>query len=269
MAKMETDQLNRMMLGAALSRAICTIADVGVADRIDKGSPRSVAHLAKATGCHERSLHRALRFLASHGLFRETKHGEFDHTDLSASLRSDAAGSYRAAAQMFHHTFAAWDGLDQSVRTGQAGFEKVYGKPIFEYLGEHTELAPIFDAGMTCIHQAFGGDKATDFVFDKYLGNVETGNVFVEKHQIPAPANRAAQRPVIAMIGQEKQPIDMTRREPVQINELLVEAIACAAQDDTISDLRSALFDSAGELGIERIGDIGGGDADDVCRAPQ
>ena len=71
------------------------------------------------------------------------------------------------------------------------------------------------------------------------------------------------------MIGQEKQPVDVTRREPLQINELLVEAIAGAAQDDTISELRGALFDSAGELGIERIGDIWGGDADDVCRALQ
>src|SRR5580704_13042148 len=125
------------------------------------------------------------------------------------------------------------------------------------------------DARMTRPHQAFGGDKAADFVFDKYLGNAETGNVFVEKHQIPAPAYCATQRPVIAMIGQEKQPVDVTRREPLQINELLVEAIAGAAQDDTISDLRGALFDSAGELGIERIGDIWGGDADDVCRALQ
>jgi hypothetical protein len=148
----ETDQLNRMMLGAALCRAISTVADLGIADHIQTGTPRSTAYLAKATGCHERSLYRVLRFLASHGLFRETTSGEFDHTDLSATLRSDAAGSYRAAAQMFHNTFAAWDGLDHSVRTGEPGFTKAYRKPIFEYLQEHRELAPIFDAGMTSIH---------------------------------------------------------------------------------------------------------------------
>jgi hypothetical protein len=151
-AQEETDQLNRMMLGAALSRAICTVADLGVADHIHTGVPRSAAYLAKATGCHERSLYRVLRFLAGHGLFRETKDGDFDHSDLSAALRSDADGSYRAAAQLFHNSFAAWDGLDHSVRTGEPGFTKVFGKPLFDYIGEHPELAPVFDAGMTSVH---------------------------------------------------------------------------------------------------------------------
>jgi hypothetical protein len=152
MGQRETDQLNRMMLGAALSRAICTVADLGIADHIQQGTPRSTAYLATATGCHERSLYRVLRFLASHALFRETRSGEFDHTDLSATLRSDAADSYRAAAKMFHNVFAGWDGLDHSVRTGEPGFTKAYRKPLFEYLQEHGELAPIFDAGMTSIH---------------------------------------------------------------------------------------------------------------------
>ena len=110
-----------MMLGAALSRATCTVADLGVADQIQAGVPRYAAYLAKATGSHERSLYRVLRFLAGHGLFQETKNGEFDHTALSATLRRDAEGSYRAAAQLFHNTFAAWDGLDHSVRTGEPG----------------------------------------------------------------------------------------------------------------------------------------------------
>jgi hypothetical protein len=73
-------------------------------------------------GADERSLYRLLRFLASHGLFRKTVNGAFDHTPSSSVLRSDAVGSYRAGAQMFHHIFAAWDGLDHAVRTGEPGF---------------------------------------------------------------------------------------------------------------------------------------------------
>ena len=53
-AQKETDQLNRMMPGAALSRAICTVADLGVADYIQAGAAQSAAYLAKATGSHER-----------------------------------------------------------------------------------------------------------------------------------------------------------------------------------------------------------------------
>jgi len=177
-AQEETDQLNRMMFGAALTRAICTVADLGVADHIQAGVSRSAAYLAKATGCHERSLYRVLRFLSGHGLFQETKNGEFDHSNLSAALRSDAHGSYRVAAQLYHNAFAAWDGLDHSVRTGETGFIKVFGKPIFEYIGEHPELAPVFDAGMTSIHgyETAAMMEAYDFGAIQVMADIGGGN---------------------------------------------------------------------------------------------
>src|SRR5580765_8086451 len=83
MAQAETEQLTRIILGAALSRAVCTIAELGLADQIEAGSPRSVASLASATGTHEPSLYRILRFLASHGIFKEKDNRQFDHTPLS------------------------------------------------------------------------------------------------------------------------------------------------------------------------------------------
>jgi hypothetical protein len=174
----ETEQLNQMVLGAALSRALCTAGELGMADHIQMGAPRSAAELAKATGTHERSLYRMLRFLASYGLFRETKHGEFDHTPLSQVLRSDAEGSYRAGALLFHHVFAAWDGLDHAVRTGQPGFTKVYGQPVFEYVGTHPELGPIFDAGMTCFHgyETTAMLAAYDFSGINVLADIGGGN---------------------------------------------------------------------------------------------
>ena len=71
MAQAETEELTRVILGVALSRAVCTIAELGLADQIEAGSPRSVASLARATATHEPSLYRILRFLASHGIFQE------------------------------------------------------------------------------------------------------------------------------------------------------------------------------------------------------
>src|SRR5262245_37055772 len=101
MSQRETDQLNRLIQIAALSRALGTIAELGVADHIIQGTPQPVSVLAAATGTHERSLHRVLRFMASHGVFAETSPGQFDHTPLSAVLRGDAEGSYRSAARLF------------------------------------------------------------------------------------------------------------------------------------------------------------------------
>ena len=159
----ETERLSRMLASAALSRAICTIAELGVADHIEMGSPQKAHRLAKLTGTHERSLYRLLRFTASYEVFRETAPREFDHTPLSAALRSDAEGSFRPAGQMFHRLFAGWDGLHHVVQTGEPGFQKVYGQTMFEYVGTHQELAPIFDAGMTAFH-----GHETDAMLDAY-----------------------------------------------------------------------------------------------------
>jgi O-methyltransferase len=152
MAQAETEKLTQMVMNAALSRAVCTIAELGVADQIETGSPQSIESLARATGTHERSLYRIMRFLASQGLFEEKGDRQFDHTPLSLCLRSDAESSFRAAAQMFHRMFPAWEGLHHAALTGEPGFVKVFGKPLFDYVGTHPELGPILDAGMTAIH---------------------------------------------------------------------------------------------------------------------
>jgi SAM-dependent methyltransferase len=163
MAMPETEQLSRLLVGAALSRAICTLGELGVADHIDSGVPQPVEKLARMTGAHTDSLYRVLRFTASYGVFREAGNREFDHTPLSAALRTDAAGSFRDAARMFHRIYAGWDGLHHAVQTGEAGFQAVYGKPLFDYIGVHPELAPIFDAGMTAFH-----GHETDAMLDAY-----------------------------------------------------------------------------------------------------
>jgi precorrin-6B methylase 2 len=178
MAQEETEQLSRIILGAALSRALCTIAELGIADHIEAGSPQAVEALARATGAHERSLYRVMRFLASHGLFQETGNRQFDHTALSSCLRTDAEGSFRAAAQMFHHIFPAWEGLHHSALTGEPGFNKVYEQPLFEYIGKHPDLGSIFDAGMTSIHghETAAMLKAYDFSSVKLLADIGGGN---------------------------------------------------------------------------------------------
>jgi hypothetical protein len=105
MAQAETERLTQILWGAALSRAVCTIAELGIADQIEAGSPQSVESLAGATGIRERSLYRILRFLASHGVFQEKGNHQFDHTPLSHCLRSNAEGSFRPAARMMHRMY--------------------------------------------------------------------------------------------------------------------------------------------------------------------
>lgn len=178
MAQNENEQLSRILIGAALSRAVCSIAELGIADLVPAGQPQPVEHLAKASKTHEASLYRVLRFLASHGLFRETENRCFDHTPLSVVLRTDAPGSYRAGAQMFHHLFAGWDGLHHSIQTGQPGFNKIFGAPVFDYIQAHPELGPVFDAGMTSLnfYETAGMLEAYDFTGIGVLADIGGGN---------------------------------------------------------------------------------------------
>jgi len=178
LGQQEHDHLNRITTGAALSRAVCSIAEFGVADLIESGHPQPIEHLARASKTHEPSLYRVLRFLASHGLFKETGDRHFDHTPLSEALRTDSPGSYRAGAQMFHHLFAGWDGLHHSIQTGEPGFNKVFGAPAFDYIQAHPELGPVFDAGMTSLncYETAAMLDAYDFSGISVLADIGGGN---------------------------------------------------------------------------------------------
>ena len=178
MAQAETEILTQMVFGAGLSRAIGSIAELGVADQIEPGSPQAVEALAKATGAHERSLYRILRFLASNGIFKEKDNHCFDHTPLSICLRSDAEGSFRPAARIGHRISSFWDGLHHSAVTGESGFTKVFGQPLFDYLGTHPDVAPIFDAAMVAIHghETPAMLDAYDFSSTRVLADIGGGN---------------------------------------------------------------------------------------------
>jgi ubiquinone/menaquinone biosynthesis C-methylase UbiE len=178
MALAETELLSQMIGDAALSQAISSVAELGIADQIEAGSPQPVEHLAKATGTNERSLYRILRYMASHGIFRETGNRHFDHTPLSAALRGDAQNSFRAAGRMFYRMKNAWAGLHDSMLTGKPGFEAAYGRPMFDYIGADPELPAIFDAGMTSFHgyETPAMLDAYDFSGIKTLADVGGGN---------------------------------------------------------------------------------------------
>jgi O-methyltransferase domain len=163
MAQKETEDRTRILVSAALSRTVSTIAELGIADLVQAGRPQPVEHLALASKTHEPSLYRILRFMAGNGIFQETENRHFDHTPLSAALRTDAPSSFRAAAQLFHPIFAAWDGLHHSIQTGEPAFNNVFGAPVFDYVQAHPELGPLFDAGMTSINY-----YETDAILDAY-----------------------------------------------------------------------------------------------------
>jgi hypothetical protein len=145
-------QLDQMITGYWVSQAIYAAAKFGIADHLKDG-PRTALELANASSTNADALYRLLRALASVGIFAEDESRRFSLTTLAEPLRSDVPGSKRALALMSgDEQFRTWAEIDYSVRTGKIAFDKVFGEPIFDYLGKHPEKARIFDAAMVGIH---------------------------------------------------------------------------------------------------------------------
>ena len=146
------EQMSRMLTGYWVSQAIYAAAKFGIADLLQDG-PKTSEQLAAATSTNADALYRLLRALASVGIFTEGKAREFSLTPLAEPLQSDVPGSKRALALMSgDEQFKSWSEVAYSIQTGKTGFEKVFGEPIFDYLGKHPDKARIFDGAMVGIH---------------------------------------------------------------------------------------------------------------------
>ena len=170
--------LDRMITGYWISQAIYAAAKFDIADHLKDG-PKSAEVLAEATSTHPDALYRLLRALASVGIFAQNEEGLFELTPLAEPLRSDVPDSKRALALMSgDEQFKAWTEIEYSIRTGEIAFDKVFGKPIFDYLGEHPDKARIFDAAMVGIHgrESDAIAKAYDFTGINVVADIGGGN---------------------------------------------------------------------------------------------
>jgi len=161
------------------TQAVYVAAKLGISDIIQKSGPQSAEELAKSTGVLAEPLFRVLRALASLNVYRQRADGKFELTPLAEQLRKDVPGSQHAIAIMMgEEHYHAWGELLYSVQTGKTAFDKIYGKPIFEWLGEHPEQAAVFDAAMVSIHGRETGAMIDAYDFSQFgvLADVGGGN---------------------------------------------------------------------------------------------
>jgi hypothetical protein len=93
-----------------------------------------------------------LRALACVGVFAEVGERSFALTPAAETLRSDVPGSIRAMAiwigdPMHLRVYAE---MMHSVQTGSLIFDRVYGKPVFEYFPDDPAQSEVFNNAMTC-----------------------------------------------------------------------------------------------------------------------
>jgi ubiquinone/menaquinone biosynthesis C-methylase UbiE len=139
----------QMITGFWVSRAIYVAAKLGLADLV-KDSPKTADELARLTGTHSPSLYRALRALASVGVFTDDGRGRFAQTPLSETLRSDTPGSLRAMVivELGQEHFPAWGNLMHSIKTGEIAFDNLFKQNVWEYYARNPEDASNFNESM-------------------------------------------------------------------------------------------------------------------------
>ena len=167
--------LGRMIAGCALTQMLYVAARLELADRLN-GEPRGVSELAGETGCHEPSLYRLLRGLASLGVFAEDGEHRFRLTEMAKFLRRDHPESLRASILMIGGTqYQAWSELLYSLQTGCTGFEKLHGNRLFDYLGQNGDEADIFDQAMVSIHGRETSAVLDVYKFSKFRRIIDVG----------------------------------------------------------------------------------------------
>lgn len=140
----------QMISGTWLSQLIYAAAKLGIADLLKDG-PKISEELANSTGTHARFLYRALRALASYGIFKEIEPNCFGLTPLAETLQSGVPGSMRNMA--IHggdeYNFYPFGKILYTLQTGKSAFHHFHGIGIFEYLTQHPDTGKDFDEAMT------------------------------------------------------------------------------------------------------------------------
>jgi SAM-dependent methyltransferase len=123
------------------------VVTLGIADHLAAGITE-IEPLAAAARSDRGALHRLLRHLVGKGMFEEPSPGRFVLNDAARALLGPGA-KHGLGLDAFGGRMAyAWGGLLQTVRTGLPAYHTIFGKPFWEDLQAHPQIAESFDALM-------------------------------------------------------------------------------------------------------------------------
>ncbi|MEU4215427.1 methyltransferase [Actinoplanes sp. NPDC026623] len=140
---------------------------VRVAEQIAAGRA-GVEQIAAVAGVNTDALTRVLRHLVGRGVFEEPSPGEFA---LNEAARGLMAPELRAGLDLDGiggRLAGLWSGLLTSVRTGEPGYAEVFGRPFWEDLNAHPDIAAGFDALMG--PEGHGAPRPDILVSDDWTG---------------------------------------------------------------------------------------------------
>jgi 2,7-dihydroxy-5-methyl-1-naphthoate 7-O-methyltransferase len=120
------------------------VVTLRIAEHVDSGIT-GIDDLAVAAGVHAESLHRVLRHLVEKGLFEEPEPGRFALNQAARGLIDPGAHLGFDLDGMGGRMAHAWGTLLTAVRTGKAAYHEVFGRPFWDDLAAHPDIAMKFD----------------------------------------------------------------------------------------------------------------------------
>ncbi|MGX6602222.1 methyltransferase [Micromonosporaceae bacterium Da 78-11] len=142
-------ELSRMAFGYVPAQIVHAAVRLGIPDALVAG-PLMPPKLARAVGCDPGGLTRLLRAMIVLRLVDEAADGHVRLTALGRPLCADHPRSMRSSVLLSGHpaVWGAWGALADGVRTGEAAFDQVHGRPLFDWLAADEELSTIFNTAM-------------------------------------------------------------------------------------------------------------------------
>jgi SAM-dependent methyltransferase len=126
------------------------VATLRIADLIAAGNGR-IEDLARAAGADPDALPRVLRHLVGQGVFEEPAPGQFALNAAAEQLQADHPARLRIGLDLdgFGQRMAhVWGSLLDVVRSGKPAYAQVFGRPFWDDLAAHPDLAASFDGLM-------------------------------------------------------------------------------------------------------------------------
>lgn len=123
------------------------VVTLRIADHITAGLSE-VGELARASSANPDALHQVLRHLVSRGVFKEPSPGCFALNEGARGLLDPGMRLGFDLNGIGGRMALAWGSLLSAVRTGESAYYTVFGRPFWDDLEAHPEVAASFDALM-------------------------------------------------------------------------------------------------------------------------
>lgn len=161
--------LETYLYGCWYSQAIITLHRLGIPSYLQQQGAQNLANIATAIGADSKVLWQLLTVAKGLGIVELDAQGNYELSNQGKRLCPESDDSLIPSLDHLQDGYAAWGELADSIKTGKAAFNKVYGKNIYDYLSEHPEKNAYFNRYMEQTTAAWLAEVGKYYQFTGHL----------------------------------------------------------------------------------------------------